>query len=273
MSSSTTTHQNPYAVAFNKQNSPAQKNMNIVFSLRNVQENASHTLPYLKPDSKILDIGCGIGTISQDFAQRCPQGSILGIDHNTESLDIAKEAASTLKLSNLKYETGDVMNLSGIPDNEFDIVHAHQVILHLSDPVGGLKEMCRVCKPSGIVAIRDNAELIWVNATPLMLQQKEETEKVMYGKDDAKRGGRLSHIWMNAAGFSWEDISMGSAGWEVDRVTWWKGAGETAGRFWQKITGGSEEDVERGRKEFEEWGAQPESRVMGLDGWVIGRKG
>ena len=43
---------------------------------------------------------------------------------------------------------------------------------------------------------------------------------------------------------------MGSAGWEVDRVTWWKGAGETAGKFWQKVTGGSDEDVERGRKEL-----------------------
>ena len=147
--------------------------MTIVFSLRNAQDNATHILPYLKPNSKILDIGCGIGTITQDFAQRCPQGSVLGIDHNIDSLSIAKEAASNLKISNLKYETGDVMNLKGIPDNEYDIVHAHQVILHLSDPVGGLKEMRRVCKPSGIVAIRDNAELIWVNATPLMLQQKK----------------------------------------------------------------------------------------------------
>ena len=43
----------------------------------------------------------------------------------------------------------------GYPDGTFDVVHAHQVLQHLSDPVAALAEMRRVCRPGGLVAARD----------------------------------------------------------------------------------------------------------------------
>ena len=52
------------------------------------------------------------------------------------------------------FEIGDVYALEAA-DNTFDIVHAHQVLQHLSDPVAALREMRRVCRPGGIVAVRE----------------------------------------------------------------------------------------------------------------------
>jgi ubiquinone/menaquinone biosynthesis C-methylase UbiE len=40
-------------------------------------------------------------------------------------------------------------------DGSFDVVHAHQVLQHLTDPVAALIEMRRVCRPGGLIAARD----------------------------------------------------------------------------------------------------------------------
>ena len=40
-------------------------------------------------------------------------------------------------------------------DASFDVVHAHQVLQHLSEPVAALREMRRVCAPGGLLAVRD----------------------------------------------------------------------------------------------------------------------
>ena len=40
-------------------------------------------------------------------------------------------------------------------DDSFDVVHAHQVLQHLTDPVAALREMARVCRPGGVIAVRD----------------------------------------------------------------------------------------------------------------------
>lgn len=55
------------------------------FENRNVEKCAAHLIPYIKPNSKIIDVGCGIGTITLDFARRVPQGSVVGIDQSERS--------------------------------------------------------------------------------------------------------------------------------------------------------------------------------------------
>lgn len=57
--------------------------MNVIFATRNVANYATHLIPYLKSGIKILDVGCGIGTITMDFAKRVPDGEVVGIDINS----------------------------------------------------------------------------------------------------------------------------------------------------------------------------------------------
>jgi ubiquinone/menaquinone biosynthesis C-methylase UbiE len=52
--------------------------------------------------------------------------------------------------------TGDVHDLP-FPSGSFDVVHAHQVLQHVADPVAALREMVRVCRPGGVVAVRARA--------------------------------------------------------------------------------------------------------------------
>ncbi len=50
--------------------------------------------------------------------------------------------------SNVRFATGDVYALD-FDDASFDVVHAHQVLQHLQDPVAALRELRRVLRPGG----------------------------------------------------------------------------------------------------------------------------
>ena len=52
----------------------------VVFNRRTAEACAAHVLPYIKPHFRILDIGCGPGSISLDLARLVPEGSVVGVD-------------------------------------------------------------------------------------------------------------------------------------------------------------------------------------------------
>src|SRR3712207_1674237 len=114
---------------------------------RTAENSAAYLLPHLRPGLDLLDVGCGPGTITADLAARVAPGRVLGIDRAEGVLDEAREAGSAAT-----FEVGDVYALD-LPDDSFDVVHAHQVLQHLSDPVAALREMARVCRRGGLVAV------------------------------------------------------------------------------------------------------------------------
>lgn len=122
-------------------------------SWRSAKNCSSYMLSYIKPTDKILDVGCGPGSITCDLAGYVPQGEVVGIEPTEELLDEAVTINAN-KVKNVKFEKGSVYKLP-YDDNTFDIIHAHQVILHLEDRVEALKEMKRVVKPNGYVCSRD----------------------------------------------------------------------------------------------------------------------
>ena len=117
-------------------------------------ESAGYLLPRLAPDARVLDVGCGPGTITVDLAALVPGGYVTGIDAAGDVLAQARQEAERRGQRNVAFDTGDVYRLD-FADGTFDVVHAHQVLQHLTDPVAALREMRRVCRPGGIVAARD----------------------------------------------------------------------------------------------------------------------
>lgn len=120
---------------------------------RTAENSAGYLLPYLVPGLSVLDVGCGPGTITVDLAARVVPGSVTGVEPTDDALSLARAEAQLHRLSNISFTTSDVHKLD-FPDDAFDVVHAHQVLQHVADPVRALQEMRRVCTPGGIVAAR-----------------------------------------------------------------------------------------------------------------------
>lgn len=128
-------------------------------SWRTVENSCPHLIPHLNSTSlKILDVGCGPGTISVDLAMRIPQGSVIAIDPSVEVIQKARKHAEEKGVTNVRFEVGDIFNwgaIQGIDEGGFDVVHAHQVLQHLQDPLGAMKEMKKLARKGGLVAVRD----------------------------------------------------------------------------------------------------------------------
>ncbi len=119
---------------------------------RTVDNSAAYLASHLTTGISVLDLGCGPGTITADIGRRVAPGRVLGIDASATVIEEARRDAGGGP--NVEFSVGDLYALQ-IDDDTFDIVHAHQVLQHLPDPVAALREMKRVCKPSGLVAARD----------------------------------------------------------------------------------------------------------------------
>ena len=118
---------------------------------RTAANSAAYLLPHLRPGLDLLDVGCGPGTITTDLAALVTPGRVVGIDRAETVLEEAARAAGAA----VEFRAGDVYALE-FPDATFDVVHAHQVLQHLSDPASALAEMHRVLRPGGLVAVRDS---------------------------------------------------------------------------------------------------------------------
>lgn len=192
---------------------------------RTAQDSAAYLLPYLRPGLSVLDIGCGPGTITVDLAARVLPGSVTAVERTDAALDLARAEAQQRQAANISFVTSDVHALD-FPDGVFDVVHAHQVLQHVTDPVQALREMRRVCVPGGIVAVRDAdyAGFIWhPQPAPLnrWLDLYQRAARANGGEPDA---GRRLLSWAQQAGFV--DITATGSLWcyaTDDTRSWWGG--------------------------------------------------
>jgi SAM-dependent methyltransferase len=187
---------------------------------RTAANSAGYLLGELRPGMRVLDVGCGPGTITADLAERVRPGRVLGVDRSAAVIAEARAAAPEVD-----FAVADVLRL-GVPDGAFDVVHAHQVLQHLADPAAALAEMRRVCRPGGLVAVRDAdyATMAWAPAEPALerwLALYREVARRNGGEPDA---GRHLLAWAMRAGFT--DVRASASAWcfatPEDRA-WWGG--------------------------------------------------
>ena len=236
---------------------------------RTAENSAGYLLDRLQPGMRVLDVGCGPGTITADLAALVPSGAVVGIDAAADVLSEAQAEAGRRGLENVRFETGDVYQLA-FGDDSFDVVHAHQVLQHLADPVAALGEMRRVGRPGGVVAARDGdyGGFFWFPSDPGLDEWQalyRDVARALGGEPDA---GRHLLSWARAAGFA--SIEASGSAWcytGPDRP-WW-------GSLWaQRLTESPFGDraVEHGlatRADLERLAAAWRRWADSADGWFL----
>lgn len=192
---------------------------------RTAEDSAAYLLPYLRPGLSVLDVGCGPGTITAGLAARVEPGAVTAIDQAPDVLDIARAEIESRQLSNVSFATADVHRLD-FPDDTFDVVHAHQVLQHVSDPVAALREMRRVCVPGGIVAARDAdySGFIWFPQLPELDLWRDLYRRIARANRGEPDAGRRLLFWARRAGFV--DITPTGSLWcyaTPESREWWGG--------------------------------------------------
>src|SRR5499425_656668 len=97
---------------------------------RTADEAAAFLLPELRAGMRLLDIGCGPGSITRGLAERLAPGEVVGLDASADVLAIARDDGAASRLTNLRYQQGSAYALP-FPDGSFDVVFAHQLLQHL----------------------------------------------------------------------------------------------------------------------------------------------
>jgi ubiquinone/menaquinone biosynthesis C-methylase UbiE len=106
------------------------------------------------PEDTVLDVACGPGLLACAFARVAKHAT--GIDMTPAMLEQARKTQQEQGLKNLSWQEGDLYSLPFPPD-QFSITSSRFVFHHLQDPPAALKEMQRVCKPSGRIVVADMA--------------------------------------------------------------------------------------------------------------------
>lgn len=193
-------------------------------TVRTAADSAAYLLPHLRAGMDLLDVGSGPGTITADLAEAVSPGSVTAVEATEQAMELTRRTAAERDVD-VRCVVTDVHGLD-LPDDAFDVVHAHQVLQHLGDPVQALREMRRVCRPGGIVAVRDAdyAGFTWYPQLPELdrwLELYRRAARANGGEPDA---GRRLPAWARAAGFS--DIQVSASTWafadEPSRA-WWGG--------------------------------------------------
>ena len=190
---------------------------------RTAENSAAYLLPHLSSGQRLLDVGCGPGTITADLAELVAPGEVVALDREPAVLEEAARTIAGRGLDNVTFTAGDVYALD-FADGAFEVVHAHQVLQHLSDPVVALREMRRVTRRDGVVAARDAdyEVMTWYPAEPRMDRWLEIYHAVARSNGAEPDAGRRLLAWAHAAGFS--RVEPTASAWvfadEASR-SWW----------------------------------------------------
>jgi len=249
---------------------------------RTAANSAAYLLPHLRPVDRLLDVGAGPGTITADLAQLV--GDVVAVEVDERAAEVTRAglaAVEDLGRTAVEVRVGDVQALD-LPTASFDVAHAHQVLQHVADPVAALREMARVVRPGGLVAVRDSdyAAFAWyprLSGLDRWLALYQEAARANGGEPDA---GRHLLAWAHEAGLT--EVEASASTWcfaTPDTRAWWGGmwADRITGSAWgdQLVREGRATPAELAEvaDAWRAWAADPDGWIAVPHGEVLARVG
>lgn len=182
----------------------------------------------LRPNSVILDVGCGLGFIGQSLAEFVPDGKIIGVDLDAKLVESARRiSVKTLPNRVFDYRVGNAYDLP-VDSGSVDLSISQCMLMHLDNPQKAIAEMQRATKKGGrVVAVEpDYASLSYFDtaveemnysvdqrASFLRWEMMRKFGKKKLGKGDDDIGTRIPFLFFQA-GLRVIDVRC------FDRVFW-----------------------------------------------------
>lgn len=246
---------------------------------RTVDNSAAHLVEHLRPGLRVLDVGCGPGSITLDLARRVAPGEVVGVDASEPVVEQARAAAREAGDATTTFEVADAMALP-FADGSFDIVHAHQVLQHVPDPVALLREMARVTRPGGLVAARDAdyEAMTWAPAHPGMTRWLDLYRASARGVGGEPDAGRHLLGWAHEAGLT--DVTASASVWcfaDDEARQWWGGQWQRRALesgFHDEVIGqglAAEGEIAEVVEGWREWTSSPDGWFVIVHGEIVAR--
>ena len=259
---------------------------------RTAADCAAYLLPHLdrlaaaKPALRILDVGCGPGSITIDFARRYPAATVVGVEYKPaqNALERARSLAESLSASNVAFAAANIHTLdSDLPGQRFDVVHAHQVLQHCGDPVNALSQMRAITVPGGIVAIR-TADVSASMTYPLDHPGLKAIARIWMAAEPTTgatmRAGALQHVWARQAGFNMDEgrvfLTLGTQAWatKTEREAFATNQADRMleGKFRSTVIEAgvaTQDELQDISESIREWGRSQDSLMGYLNGEIV----
>ena len=260
-----------------------------VYAQRGLQTTFPALREFLYTGARVLDIGCGPGSITIDVAEFVSPGEVVGIDPVAESIEQANTAKDERSVPNVSFEVGNACELR-FQDYEFDVVYAHAVVSWIADPAKTLSEMRRVTKSGGTVLFDfcDDGSMVMYPRCPAF--ERVRAERHEHWNDtadpdryyDVKLGRRIAEL---LAGAGFDDFRMNCTPktilfghdepLNIDYELAWLDYEIFFGAFYGKLFALNvldKETVDEARREIQEWAVHPFASLIPVThGIAVGR--
>ena len=251
-------------------------------AVRTAEDYAAHLLPLLEPGMRVLDVGCGPGTITVGLARRVgPGGRVDAVDVEDSQVKATSDEAARRGIETVHARNGNATELP-FEDRVFDVVHCHNVLVHVPSPEVAVREARRVLKPGGMLSVREiDCERSFFHPDPgggLAKAWEILTATLMHDDKQPLVGRELGRL-TGEGGFGLRHHSMSFSVYRGERrracvlelARHWTTTESTGGIAVQYGCAGPE-DLQRIREATEAWAQDPYGICAVAYGEVIGEK-